>query len=355
MGSLLERLGCRIMFYGRHYKLTGQEAELSDSRFVLVKHLFNKEVWFYAEFNIRLFFHLLFGKKYTVVVSNDLDTLPACYLASRIRGMKLIFDSHELFTETPELTDNALARFVWRRLEKLLLPRVALGITVSESIALEYERRYGLRFQVLRNVPPSLNLSALPEAPIQLLPEKKYLILQGTGINRQRGAEEAVEALNLLPGYFNLILAGDGDVVEDLKKHVATAGLQDRVLFTGRLPYGQLMALTARCFAGLSLDKPTCLNYLYSLPNKLFDYIQARIPVIVSPVPEVASLVKKYEIGCVLDDVSPRNIAEKVLILEKKLQAEPQLWTDRLEKAARELCREEEEKKLIPVLNAFLR
>lgn len=355
MGSLLEKLGCSVTFYGRRYKLTGQEEELKDSRFVLVRHFFNKEVWFYAEYNMRLFFRLLLGKKCNVVVSNDLDTLPACYCASRIRKFKLIFDSHELFTETPELRDNALAAFVWRRLEKWLVPRVPMRITVSNAIAHEYEHRYGVGFHVLRNVPPSLDLSGLPEAPVSLLPGRKFIILQGTGINRQRGAEEAVEALTLLPDYFHLIIAGDGAVVENLKKQVVESGLQPRVLFTGRLPYAQLMALTVQCFAGLSLDKPTCLNYLYSLPNKIFDYIQARIPIIVSPIPEPASLVKNYGIGLVLDDVTSGDIAEKVLLLEKKLQAEQGIWAERLENAARELCREVEEKKLIPVLNAFLR
>lgn len=354
MGLMLENLGCRVNFYGRYFRLTGREDELNDSRFILVRHMFNREVWFYAEYNVRLFLRLLLGKKYTVVVSNDLDTLPACYLACKIRRMKLIFDSHELFTETPELGDNPFARSVWKWLEKKLVPRIKFGLTVSEAIAQEYKNRYGVHFYVLRNVPPRLDLTALPEPPVILPPDKKFLILQGTGINRQRGAEEALEALELLPDYFSLIIAGDGDVIEDLKKRAARETLQSRVVFTGRLSYNQLMALTVRCFAGLSLDKPTCLNYLYSLPNKIFDYMQARIPVIVSPMPEPSLVVKNYGVGLVLDEVTPENIAENVLLLEKKLQTERHLWLERLEKAARELCREEEEKKVIPKLHAFL-
>lgn len=355
MGNLLEKQGFSITFYGRSYKLTGHEAEFQDQRFVLIKHWFNREVWFYAEYNTRLFFRLLFGKKIHVLVSNDLDTLLACYLASRIRGLKLIFDSHELFTETPELIDNSLARSVWKWLEKKLVPRIQFGLTVSEAIAQEYQKRYGVRFHVLRNVPPKLDREALPEASVILPSDKKFLILQGTGINRQRGAEEALEALTMLPGHFGLVIAGDGDVLDELKNRVSGSALQERVIFTGRLPYPKLMAITVQCFAGLSLDKPTCLNYLYSLPNKIFDYIQAQIPVIVSDLPGPASVVRAYGLGIVLNQVTPEAIAEAVRKLERDLEAERRLWIERLEKAARELCREEEEKKMIPVLHEFLR
>lgn len=355
MGGLLTRMGYEVTLYGRKFRLReAPPSHVEGMALRLVRHVFNREAVFYAEYNLRLFFHLLIRSDYAVVVSNDLDTLPACYLAWRWRRFKLIFDSHELFSEAAELSDNRLARRVWRALERWLLPRVPVGLTVSESIRAEYRRRYGVDFHVLRNIPPRLDLSSLPLPTLNLDPSVHYLILQGTGINRDRGAEEAVEALVHLPENFHLIVAGDGDVMEALIQRVRSRHLGQRVHFTGRLPYRQLMALTTRCWAGLSLDKPTCLNYLYSLPNKIFDYIQARIPVVVSPIPEPAKIVLEHGVGVVARAVTPEAVAEAVMALEKALARDAVGWKQRLDAAARALCRENEEASLLNFLRDYL-
>ncbi|MCS6980986.1 MAG: glycosyltransferase [Flavobacteriales bacterium] len=354
MGLLLQKLGYHPEFYGRDAGDGFIPEPFQKNQFRLVHHFFNREVWFYAEFNIRLFFKLWWGPRYDVVVSNDLDTLPACFVVSKLRGFRLIFDSHELFSEAAELADNCLARRVWRWLEALLIPRVPLGITVSHGIAREYQHRYGKSFLVLRNVPPFIHVQNLPPPPFTFEPGYRYLILQGTGINRERGAEEAVRALHHLPERFRLILAGGGDMWHYLKNLVIEEGLHSRVRFVERLPYSELMALTTRCFAGFSLDKPTCLNYRLSLPNKIFDYIQARIPVVVSAIDEPAALVRYYQVGVVVEKVTPELVARGVLQLEILwMQRESEL-KERLERAASILNREKEEENIQSAINAYL-
>jgi glycosyltransferase involved in cell wall biosynthesis len=145
------------------------------------------------------------------------------------------------------------------------------------------------------------------------------LVLQGSGINVQRGAEEAVLAMEELPGAL-LLLIGGGDAWPVLERLVKEHGLADRVRMLGRMPYERMMQYTRNADLGLSLDKDTNLNYRYSLPNKLFDYFRAHLPALVTDLPEVARIVRRYEAGVVIAAPDPGLIAAEV----RALMADPQ-------------------------------
>jgi glycosyltransferase involved in cell wall biosynthesis len=276
-----------------------------------VRHWFNKGFLFYAEYNTRLFFFLLFAPC-DILHSNDLDTLPANYLISRLRARPLVFDSHEYFTEVPELTRRPVVRKIWETLESVIFPKLRYIITVNRSIALAYRKKYKKEVHIVRNVPERINEKHAVSRKLYSLPEnKKLIIMQGAGINRDRGAEEAVEAMQYIENAV-LVIAGKGDILPELKRIVSRLSLQERICFINTLPYKELMRLTMICDCGLSLDKDSNLNYRYSLPNKLFDYIMAGIPVVVSDLPELRHIVEKYQIGLVTGSVSPKGIAEKV-------------------------------------------
>src|SRR3989338_2252762 len=96
--------------------------------------LFNKGFLFYANYNVRLFWLLLFSKS-TLLWSNDLDTLPANYLVSKLKGIKLVYDSHEYFTEVPELVNRPKIQKIWLSIEQWIFPKLKNVITVSNQIA----------------------------------------------------------------------------------------------------------------------------------------------------------------------------------------------------------------------------
>ena len=130
-------------------------------------------------------------------------------------------------------------------------------------------------------------------------------------------------------------------------KHLAKKlNLSEKVEFIGRLPLEKLWKYTANASIGISLEENLGLNYQYALPNKLFDYTQARIPVIISDLPEMTSIVKKYKIGKVLVERTPEKLA---LLIQEMLKEEvvQNEYATNLELAARELCWEKEEDKLI--------
>ena len=158
------------------------------------------------------------------------------------------------------------------------------------------------------------------------------LILQGSGINKDRGAEEAVEMMPYLDDIL-LVIIGGGDVFEDLKKIIMQLNIQDKVLILNKVPYNELLAYTQIADLGLSLDKGTNLNYEYSLPNKVFDYIQCRIPLFVSNRHVVAKLVKDNDIGVVFDEHHPKDMAKIITTIFTDKERLKQ-WHVNLKKAA---------------------
>lgn len=248
----------------------------------------------------------------TLLVSNDLDTLLPNYLVSRLRRKKLVYDSHEYFTEVPELLNRPRVRNVWERIEKFIFPKLRTVYTVNRSIAEKYTEKYGIPVNIVRNVSPLWKPENVRSKAELGIPENTHLlIMQDAGLNIDRGVEEAVSMMHHLENVV-LLIVGDGDIIPEMKLRVADEGLSDKVLFFGKRPYAELMQFTWHADLGLSLDQPTNPNYLYSLPNKVFDYIHTTTPVVCSDVVEVAALVRKYNLGLVLTNYDPEDMARHV-------------------------------------------
>ena len=266
---------------------------------------------FYISLTLTFIFRLLF-KRFDIIYANDLDTLLPAYLVSKLRNKVLIYDTHEYFTGVPELVQRPRIRAIWKKIESFIFPKLNHVFTVNQSIADLYFKEYRVMPLVMRNIPMNENL-LLHKSRLDLgLPSNKFLILlQGNGINIQRGAEEAVEMMKFILNSC-LVIVGSGDVIPLLKNTVEQEKLQEKVLFFPRMPYTELAQYTLNCDLGLSLDKPTNINYQLSLPNKLFDYIRAEIPVLASNLVEVRKIVENYNIGEIAENHQPEYLAQKV-------------------------------------------
>lgn len=343
----LIKAGYEVELIGRRYK---DSPELSPRPYACKRMhlLFKKGSLFYAEYNLRLFFYLLFSKA-DILFSNDLDTLLPNYLISSLKRQKLIYDSHELFTELPELIGRPFVKFVWTKLENFIFPKLKYVITVNQSIAQIFEKKYGKQIQVIRNIP--LNSPLEIKASREDLGFNKsdfLIILQGAGINMHRGAEEALEAMKYVFDAMLLII-GSGDVFELLKQKRIAFHLEDKVQIIDKLPYPELMAYTSISDLGLSLDKDTNLNYRYSLPNKVFDYIHAGIPILVSRLPELMNLVDTYQIGSSVRNINPQCIADRINAIKANTKFLEE-WKNNLIRAQKELNWDLEEQKYLKFL-----
>lgn len=336
----LVNLGFEVTLVGRRKK---DSIPLPERSYKLhrMNLLFEKGPLFYAEFNLRLFWYLLIHKSH-LLVSNDLDTLLPNFLVHKTKRIPIVYDSHELFTETPEVIHRKFVKRVWEKIEGSIFPKLQDVMTVSDSIAEIFTQKYKVQVKVVRNVPPTRHFSiVMSRADLGLPIDKKIVILQGSGINIQRGAEELIESFKYIENTILLIIGG-GDVMNKLKVLADDPELVHKIRFFPRMPIEHLYQYTMNCDLGVTIDKDTNLNYRYSLPNKLFDYIHAGIPVLASPLVEIKRIIEGYDIGNLIADHKPKNIASKInSILEDKIQLE--IWKENLKFAATELCWEKEE------------
>jgi glycosyltransferase involved in cell wall biosynthesis len=296
----------------------------------------------YLVFNVQLFFYLLY-KKADILWSNDLDTLLPNFLISRLKNSKLIYDSHEYFTES---VYKKTSKKFWEMLERRIFPRLKNVITVNDSISNVYEAKYKVPVTVIRNVPYLFKRNKV--APVHILSaQKKNLIIQGMGINENRGAEEAVLMMQYLPDEFHLYFIGNGTILSKLKKMVHDLKIQSKITFIDALPYDQMMQVTMQGFLGLIFEKIDVTDeHLFSLPNKFFDYIHAGIPVLSSQAVEIKSIITKYHIGTLLNNLDPEQAAKKVIEISEN-EEKYELWKQNTVAASTVLNWENEEKILI--------
>jgi glycosyltransferase involved in cell wall biosynthesis len=271
------------------------------------KHIFNHTFLFYAEYNIRLFFYLIFHK-YDVILANDLDTLPACYFASKIKGIKLVYDSHELFSEGPELQGRNSVQGFWRKLENYFLPKIKNSYTVSQSIADFYDEKYHNKMGVVRNL-PELNRKII-QKKVNFPTENKVILYQGV-LNPGRGIKPTIEALHFLTD-IDFVIIGYGKVEQELKDFVKQQKLEKRVHFLGRIPNEELPNYTRMADVGIVLEEPLGKSFEFSLPNKLFDYIHAELPIVSGTLPEIKKVIETHKVGVIVESYTPKSIANMI-------------------------------------------
>lgn len=345
IANTLSQKGYEIFIVGRKMarSLIASGLQFKYKRFQMI---FQKGPLFYFCFNFRLFFFLLV-KKSDILLANDLDTLLPNFLISRLKKKPLVYDSHEYFTEVPELIDRKIVQRIWLLLERSILPRIHYTYSVSSSIADKYNEKYSIDMIVIRNL-PSRNNSVAKHVDIHGLNGAKMILYQGT-LNTGRGLDIAIKAMEYISDAV-LVIVGDGPDRKRLENIVSSLNLSDKIRFLGRVLPTELNDITNQADLGISLEENLGLSYYYALPNKLFDYIHAEVPVLVSSFPEMGELVKKYGIGEVLESRDPGHVANKIIDMlfntNKIIE-----WKSNLVIAARELCWENEEEILIKLFN----
>ena len=317
-------LGYDILLIGR--KMENSLPVTRPYKTIRFRLLFNKGFFFYAEYNLRLFFKLMFLKK-DLLLANDLDTLLPNYLISKIFSVKLIYDTHEYFTEVPELIGRKKVKSFWQFIEKLIFPNLKNVLTVNDKLAEIYSEKYMVPVTVIRNVPfirDSTNFISDKFGN----KNKRIIIYQGS-LNIGRGLELMIETMSKLNNYL-LVIIGDGDVFPQLKKQVTLSGLEKKVIFLGKILPKDLPAYTESADLGISLEEDAGLSYRYSLPNKIFDYVQAGIPVLASDLPVFNQLVQEFKIGEILKKRDPENLAFFI----EKIYSNKESYKESLIKAA---------------------
>ena len=250
-----------------------------------------------------------------VVHAHNVNTLPVAWLAVRRTGARLVYDAHEL--ETGRNFGSKRIAGIYRRMwawpERAFIRHADAVITVCDGIADELVRLYGIpRPTVVMNCPER----AVHPAPSNLLREtlsipahQRIIIYQGL-VAPGRGLETMAAAVRQLPDVAGVIL-GEGPSLEEYRERV-TAGEWPRMYLPGRVPLSDLLLYTASADIGVALIQNVCRSYYFALPNKLFEYIHAGIPMVGSNLPEIARVITTYQVGEVANPDDPVDVAAAI-------------------------------------------
>jgi glycosyltransferase involved in cell wall biosynthesis len=288
-----------------HVLLIGRRQEtsvrLSSEKFQQkrLRCFFEKGKAFYIEYNLRLFFFLLF-RKADLICAIDLDTILPCYFVSKLKRKKRVYDAHELFCEMKEVVSRPAIYKIWKKIERFTVPKFRYGYTVNQIIADEFQKMYGNHYEVIRNAPVLKDL---------VIPDKKerYIFYQGA-VNEGRSFETLIPAFAEVN--CRLLIAGDGNFMTQSKKLAEKNRLGDKVIFLGKLAPEQLYDFTIHAWIGLTLFENKGLSNYYSLANRFFDYLQAGVPQLCVEYPAYVELNKNYQIAVLIKDLSSHNIAK---------------------------------------------
>lgn len=338
----LKHAGFQVELIGRTWKDPREHNEFKFNTH-RIKCFFKKKVFFYAEFNIRLFFYLI-TSSFDIICANDSDTLPACWLASIIKRKTLVFDAHEYFTEVPELENRQFVGKTWDIINKICIRKTKLCYTVSNSLANELSQRYNKTFKVIRNLPWKEKY----ENAEKLKSGELFILYQGA-INKGRGLEILIEAMKEIE--LKLIVAGDGDISEKLKNYVKQNKLESKIVFTGYLLPEEMKKLTKQAFLGYNLLDPRSKSYYYSLSNKFFSYMHAGVPSLSNKFPEYQQIVNEFPVGLLID-FNKESIIGAVNTLLKDETLYKNLRYECL-RASQKYCWQNEEKTLIELYGAL--
>lgn len=358
----LSEMGLRPIVFCLHQSHLPQREEkegISVRRFKLTQHPWRKPLpnilllIRYTECVIRMVIAAL-KLKPLVIHANDFEALPIAYLISRLTSSKLIYDSHELWSESVKSKRFSRKTVNFLTIIENWLAKKANGIiTVSDSIARHLASRMGVEMPtVIRNIPNSRDIprkSDLFRNPLRrelnLSSDLPIVLYQG-GIEKAYGIDGLIEAFSSVTPPSVLVILGDGPDTDKFKKLSEELGIQSRVYFQQAVPVEVLLNYTADGTIGVVNTRRNCLNSEYCLPNKLFEYLQAGLPVAVNDLREVSALVKRYDVGEVFPDGSSQALAatlNSMLSDNEKLNR----YRNAVNVATKELNWDNEKKKLI--------
>ena len=301
--------GYDVLLVGRKLKTS---LPLSNKNYQqqLLKCWFNKGKLFYGEFNIRLFFFLLF-KKMDCICAIDLDTILPCYYISKLKGAKRVYDAHEYFSQLDEVVSRPSIYRFWKKIEKRMIPKFKNGYTVCDSLAEEFKNNYDANYKVVRNVPLLIELTEQARS--------EDIILYQGAVNKGRGLDKLVLALKKVNAV--LWVCGNGNFMEEMQSVVQVNDLSEKVIFFGMLPPEELKKRTAQAYVAINPFERTGLNQYLSLSNKFFDYIHAGIPQVTMNYPEYRKINDQFKIAELIDDLDPEIMSKAInrLIINKEL------------------------------------
>lgn len=321
LSNSLKNDGCEIYSIGFDWSNNPKLLETDYQKiFKLIKGKFS--LLFYLRFSIKLL-NTLIKTNCDVYFAEDFYTLPFLYFIAKIKRAKVIYNSREIYAFLGGHHNRPILSKVVGFIERYFIKKVELVLTTGEMDSEFLEKYYGIKNTlVIRNIPLAqpINYKYDFRKELGIREDKTILLYQGVIIGG-RGFKPTLEAMKLLPDVC-LVVLGDGERKNEYEDYAKELGLSDRIYFMGTIAQEELINYTAGGDLGICLIENISVSYYHALPNKLFEYINAGLPVISSNLPQMKKIVENYDAGIVVDDLSAESIASSIkkLINEKGLR-----------------------------------
>ncbi len=289
--------------------------------------------------------------------AGDLRALPATYFAACLRRKPLVFETYELPLVQPYLTKHAFLSGMAVRFLKVLMRRCNGVITVSPPIVTELQQRYGgPAAVVVRNMPvyqPPVTSDRLRH--LLNLDAKAHIALYQGGFQDNRSLDVLIDAARFLASGNIIVLMGSGELQAQLERLISEKGVGDRVKIVPAVPYEELLDWTASADIGLTLFSPDwSISIKLCLPNKLFEYLMAGLPVLTTPLEAIVELVQHYDVGRVVPPLEPEAIGKAINAFLADSQALSQMRANALKASATDLHWEVESQRLIALYHQLV-
>ena len=360
----LEQAGYDVMIIDIEEKHTRPGEETLDG--IRFKHFFmtswyiptHVKLWFLVKV-VRVFISATFMLLKTpadIYHAHEDNALFACYLVARLHRKPLVFDSHELPFVSPRVTRWHILHACATRLLKVMMPRCTAVISPSPPLVQELQTRYGGREAlIIRNIPPyqpPLKSDRLRHH-LALEPQARIALYQG-GLQDDRGLDMLVRAAHFLDPNNVIVLMGKGESHATLQALIAQEGVERQVKLLPAVPYAELLTWTASADLGLIIYQAHSANVPMMLPNKLFEYLMAGVPVLSSPLEAVVEIVDIFQVGKVVSSLDPRDIAQAMNSILADQGALARFSANALAASKHELCWEIESQRLIQLYQSIL-
>lgn len=304
-------------------------------------------IFFYFKFYSLLKLQLII-KKFDIIFAEDLYCLPVCAIVGKLKKAKIIYDCRELFGFLAGLKNKKLVQKFWSSIEKLFIRKADLVITTGEMDSEFIRNHYKIKNDlVVRNLP----IHKKTDSPfdyhtaLNIEKSKKVLLYQGVVLHG-RGLNMIFNFLQSTDD-FVLAVAGGGEMLSYYRELAEKLHINNKVFFIGKIPQDKLINYTAGAWLGLALIENISLSYYYALPNKLFEYIMAGIPVISTDLPQMKKIIDDYQVGLTVRE----NDIEQLKQVLNKLKSDVSYYNQLKENCKRASQTLNWEKETVPLLS----
>ncbi|MEE9429834.1 MAG: glycosyltransferase [Melioribacteraceae bacterium] len=291
---------------------------------------------FYFNFFFLLIKNLL-KHKAQIYFAEDIYTLPVVYYFAKLNKAKVYYNSREIYAHLAGLRNKGLIQSIIARVERTFIHKVDAVLVTGQMDAEYLEEAYGIEnLVVVRNL-PKYKKEIIPidlREKLKISKEEKIILYQGV-ILEGRGILYLIKLLDKTNNA-HFVIVGDGEFRKEFEKYANDSTVKNRVHFIGAVKHEELLSYTVVADIGVSLIENISISYYYALPNKLFEYIMAGVPILSSKLPQMEKVVEEYKVGQCVDMT---NDDEVVQTLNKMLGNNELLkeYSTNCKKAAKEL------------------